>query len=85
MKASCSKAKVIQKSTPPKELAYMKAPPKTSVSHPSTRWAVRRSVQVPKAKNPVGWLLVYWMVELKLSSVSLWHRFLASYLVYFVG
>jgi hypothetical protein len=40
-KATLSKATVFHKATPPKQLAYMKAPPKSSVSHPASRSAVR--------------------------------------------
>jgi hypothetical protein len=40
-KETLSKAMKIHKATPPKELAYMKAPPKSSASCPVTHWAVR--------------------------------------------
>jgi hypothetical protein len=45
-KASHSKAKVICKSTTPKELTCM-----NTVSHPASRSALRQSVRTPKQKK----------------------------------
>jgi hypothetical protein len=50
-RVSHSKAKVIDKDTPPKELAYMKAPPNSSVSCPAICLALRQSVCIPKPKK----------------------------------
>jgi hypothetical protein len=50
-KATRSNDRVICKATLPKQLAYLKAPPKSSVSCPATHLVVRRSGQVLKPKK----------------------------------
>jgi hypothetical protein len=45
--------KVARKATPPQAPSYMKAPPKSSISPPATRAAVRKSKRAPMAKKRV--------------------------------
>jgi hypothetical protein len=45
--------KVVRKVTPPQAPSYMKAPPKSLISPPATRAAVRKSKRVPKPKKRV--------------------------------
>jgi hypothetical protein len=45
------KCKVIRKATPPESPSYMKAPPKSLISAPATRAAVRKSKRTPKSKK----------------------------------
>jgi hypothetical protein len=59
-KVHLSKAKGICKPPTPQVPTHMKAPPKSSVSHPAPCLALRQSVCIPKPKKHdqlVGWLL----------------------------